>query len=181
LIRSCHWSRKARAETNLQLRVLFQWFAMEAILMVNKDHDIVPQVMWALGFLQGHAQLLIAPSMLAALLAHPRYETWRKRVRTALIALKTFRNDSVHSGFRPQDVPEDQLKGFDFLTHIGCPRVQALTKRAMCSGLTTVEELFEYIPLLFEASPNSVADAHGTVIFLFENPAAPGGRPGMRI
>ena len=52
-INSAHWSRNARWEINPQLKLLFKWFSMEALLVVNKKDEIIPYVKWALGFPSG--------------------------------------------------------------------------------------------------------------------------------
>jgi hypothetical protein len=170
LLRSYHWSNKAELDANRQLRVLFRWFAMEAIWMVSKDHDIVPSIMWSLGFPMGPGAGLLSPALSTVLKSHPTYGAWRSQILHLLYRAKTLRNDSVHSGFRRQDVPKTVLNDLTRITALACPRVQRQASAGMSAQLASAVELFEYLPLLVDGDPSYVATAHNTVIFSLENP-----------
>lgn len=169
LVRSYHWSRKAKLEANQQLRVLFRWFAMEAIWMVTKDDDITPRIMWALGFPTGNGAGLLSRTFTSALQAHPTIGGWRQQVENLLRAVKTFRNDSVHSGFRLQDIPRKQVRDFEQIMVLACARVQQTVVAGIQAGMTTSAELLEYLPTLTENNSNYINDIHGTVIYSLEH------------
>jgi hypothetical protein len=171
LVRSYHWSRRAHLEASNQLRVLFRWFAMEAIWMLTKDDDIVPRIMWLLGFPCGPGAAALSRAFTARLSQHKTISAWKSQIEDRLRKMRGFRNDSVHSGFRPQDIPRNVLGDFEHITLIACARVQACAKSGILGGLSTAEELFEYLPVITEANSNYVNDVHNNILFGLENPA----------
>jgi len=170
LLRSIHWSRKARWESNFQLKALHRWFAMEAAIKRNKDHNIVPEILLAMGFPSGHAEQALNPSLRSRLWAHPRYQSWRKEIRKRLERMRDWRNSTVHSGFRPWDFTRDELKRLNELSAIACSRVQRLLFAAIKNNLKTLEELDILAVLLLEQEENLVNDVHGNIIYGFEHP-----------
>jgi hypothetical protein len=169
LIRSYHWSRKAHLEGNRQLRVLFRWFAMEAIWMVGRDDDIVPRVMWSLGFPNGAGAAVLSRAFVKRLAEHDTIRAWKAQLDDRLKAVRSFRNDSVHSGFRPQDVARAKLAEFDEVALLACSRVQNCAKAGVLAGLSTAADLLEYLPLLVEADLNYVNDVHRTILYGLEH------------
>jgi hypothetical protein len=170
LVRSYHWSRKANLEANRQLRVLFRWFAMETIWMLSKDDDIVPRIMWVLGFPVGPAARMLSQTFVSNLQAHPTISAWKNKIEQRLRAVKTFRNDSVHSGFRLQDVARSAIREFDRIGLIACSRVQGVASAGILAGVTTASELLEYLPVLIESNGNYTNDIHNNVLYTFEHP-----------
>jgi len=170
ILRSAHWSRKARWEANRQERVLYRWFSMEAAWKRDKDDDVVPVVMVALGFPLSADSSLVNADVQERLSSHPRYRVWRERVRVRLEAMRAWRNKSVHSGFRPWDIDQSDLKSFDQLSVLACARASGLLQQALLAGITTVNEAREYAVSLMEAKQSLVNDVHGTIIYSLENP-----------
>lgn len=170
LVRSMHWLRTARNDASRQRAVLFRWFALEAILRQSKEDDIVPQVSWCLGFPMGKGAALVDPTLRGKLQSHPHYASWRKEVQRRLESIRSFRNDSVHSGFREQDVSGADLRGFEELLTMTAPRVMHFATQALVLGAETQADLIEYLPVILQTLPNLVNDLHGTVIYLLENP-----------
>jgi hypothetical protein len=176
LFRSAHWSRKAQWENNVQLRVLFRWFAIEAAWKrktsrkrKTSDDDVVPIAMLALGFPTGHHSTQLRRATMDALYEHPRYRSWREAIRRRLQELRDWRNDSVHSGFRPWDVTSARLTDFDEISTFACSRSQGLLTRALHRGLATIDEARAQVTALFEGNSNAVSDVHNTIIYSLEN------------
>jgi hypothetical protein len=169
LKRSFYWSRKAKWESDRQLRLLFRWFAMEAVWMVGKDDDISPRILWSMGFPNGSGAAAVRRDLVIGLNSDPRYDHWKKRLAKAFSAIKSFRNDTVHSGFRPVDLPDEKLREFDHFTNLACPRVQGLAYSGLQANLTDSKELLEYVPLLLERHVNPEG-MHKTLIPLLQNP-----------
>src|SRR4051812_26643882 len=110
---------------------------MEAIWVITENDDIVPRIMWCLGFPNGPGAAHLALSFRGRLHAHPRFGTWRDHIRDVLYAMKNFRNDTVHNGFRWIDVSRKTLEEFDQLAVQACGRVQEKAKSALLAGLGT--------------------------------------------
>jgi hypothetical protein len=102
---------------------------------------------------------------------HPNYRHWYETVRDRLYEVKDLRNNSVHSGFRLQDVPPEKLRTFEHLTILACPRVQRMAINGLRAGLRSAQELFEYAAVVLEGIPHVVDDVHGTIIFTLEDPS----------
>ena len=138
--------------------------------MVKKDDDIVPRLLWALGFPNGPGAGVLSAAFVKALGAHPTIGAWKRQIEDRLLRMKTFRNDSVHSGFRRQDVSATVLKDFDEITMLACARVQSCARAGVMAKLSSAAELFDYLPVLVETDARYVEDVHGTILFGLENP-----------
>lgn len=171
LLRSYYWSRKARWEFDKQLRLLFRWFAMEAIWMVSQEDDISPRILWCMGFPTGAGASIVDRHLVKNLNSDPRYRHWKKRLEDAFLAIKEFRNSTVHNGFRPVDLSNDKLSEYDHIAKLACSRVQGFAYAGIQSDLCTSRELLEYAPLIFEKQTNPKT-VHDTLIYLLANPTA---------
>lgn len=168
-MRSLHWSRKAAWEPDIQLRILFRWFAIEAACKVDKDFDVAPVIAAALGFPMKKTWNKLDAFMRNSLKAHSRYEIWRAYVHKTLRDLGRWRNDSVHSGFRPWDIPKPDLETFDRLILLGCARVQSLVCDGLFANLRDAGDFSELLGTLIELRGDGyVKDVHGTIIYTLE-------------
>lgn len=162
LLRSAYWSRRARTEDNPQLRVLFRWFAIEAIWMIEpsqscsvSNDDVITPIMWAFGFPRGQGSNLITRKASRLRREIEDHDVWKKACSTRLAAIREFRNRSVHNGFRHYDISQRELLDFDIMTYHACAAVQRQVELGLVYGFQTAAELLEYLPLLFEASCDS--------------------------
>ena len=170
-LRSAHWSRRSRWEPDLQLRVLFRWFAIEAACKVDKEFEVAPVVAAALGFPMKTIWNSLQGSTRDGLLAHPRYSSWRSQVHNRLRDLERWRNDSVHSGFRPWDISAGDLRAFDMLSNLGSARVQSLVREALVAAVSSAGDFALLVPTLIDLEAGQyVNDVHGTVIYSLEHP-----------
>lgn len=172
LTRSYHWSRRAHLEDTQHTRVLFRWFAMEAVLALEKNDDIVPHVGWAKGFPTREVERALPRTFVARLQTPPRYRQWREQVETQLEQIKRLRNDSVHQGARFQDVSHNDLQKYDRLVVAACYRVQHLAQLGLEYGLTTARGLVDCRAELTQLDPYYITAAHNLIEEL-ENPDPP--------
>lgn len=179
--RAAHWLRRARWEPSRQVRTLHRWFAIEAACKVHKDFSVVPIVCTALGFPKGQHGRFLTPKMSgqlerdAQLDAQSRYSFWSRKVLEHLEELQRWRNDSVHSGFRPWDIQGEKLRLFDKLALLGSARVMALLRDAIVRQICTAETFNDYLALLIEERWESyVDDVHGTVMWSLDHSHEPG-------
>lgn len=169
-LRSAHWSRRSRWEPDPQLRVLFRWFAIEAACKVDRKFEVAPVVAAALGFPMKAIWNSLQDSTRDGLLAHPRYPAWRSQVHNRLRDLERWRNDSVHSGFRPWDISPDDLHAFDILSNLGSARVQSLVREALVGAVSCANDFAQLVPTLIDLEAEQyVNDVHGTVIYSLEH------------
>ena len=98
-LRSLHWSRRASGEENLQIKILFNWFSIEALLKLNKKDAIVPKAMLSMGFPVGQAKNKVDVALLGKLESHPDYKAFKKLILKNMEEIEEFRNNSVHCGF----------------------------------------------------------------------------------
>jgi len=108
--RSLHWVRNSKHEKNIQLKTLFYWFAIEALLKESESDNVEGVVRWFLGFPNGKYRNDVSTSLLAGLVSHPKYNYWNKKIIDVVDKIRVFRNDSVHSGFRSVDFTKKELE-----------------------------------------------------------------------
>jgi len=164
-LRSLHWSRNSRHEKNAQIRILFDWFSVEALLKESETDNIGGSMRWFLGFPNGKSALEVSSCIKSSLNSHPEYKIWKKKLPDILDKIRNFRNDSVHSGFRGVDFTRIELELYSQITRLGTSRCQGAVQLALINGLQTVSEFKEYIALIFEENKNLINDVHGNIIF----------------
>ena len=131
---------------------------------------MAPFALWALGFPQGAGAQWVKRDLIQRLHSLPTYASWGRRLRGEFDAIRVFRNASVHSGFREQDITPATLASYEHLMTLATARVLNHAKTALALGATNQVELVEYLPLVFEANSNVVNDVQGTVIYGLEHP-----------
>ncbi|HEY9017586.1 hypothetical protein [Thiomicrospira sp.] len=164
---SLHWGRNASKENNLQLKILFKWFALEALFKKNDNDNVADTMRWFLGFPNGN-QAQIVKSTALVLQQDSRYRKWRGWISEALKDIREFRNNSTHSGFRYFDYEYSMLKTYDLLMTLGLSRCQSAVRYSILQRIETVDEFKEYIGIIFE----QVADANdilNNILFSIEN------------
>lgn len=167
--KSLHWSRNASKESNIQIKIMFMWFALEALLKESENDKVAPYIRWFLGFPNGHGAQYISKQKIEALKSNEHYEKWKRKLIDALEKIREFRNDSVHSGFRRYDFSEEELALYEKIMIFGSSRCQEAVFSALSNGLRTVSEFKEYVGLIFDSYTNIENDIHGNVLFSLEN------------
>ncbi|PMY82843.1 hypothetical protein C1X72_02010 [Pseudomonas sp. FW306-2-2C-D06B] len=169
--RSLHWSRNSKNEINPQLKVIFLWFALEALLKEDEgDNCVESYIRLFLGFPNGQQQWIIAFSIKAKLEGHPRYQYWKKQLINEVKEIRDFRNDSVHSGFRSMDFTKEKLELFNTIMIHAVGRCQAGVMRGLLNGVESLVEFKEYAVPLFESNENLINDIHNNVIYSLDHP-----------
>lgn len=168
-LRSLHWSRNSRHEKNAQLRILFDWFSVEALLKESESDNIIGSIRWFLGFPNGKSELEVSSHVKSSLNSYPKYKIWKKKLPVILNKIRTFRNDSVHSGFRGVDFTRKELELYSQITRLGTSRCQGAVQLALINGLQSVAEFKEYISLIFEEKKNLINDVHRNIISILDS------------
>jgi len=167
--KSLHWSRNASRESNIQIRIMFMWFALEALLKESENDQIAPYIRWFLGFPNGAGAQFVSQAKNNKLSSNEKYEKWKRKLLDSLEKIREFRNDSVHSGFRRFDFSYDELVLYEKIMTLGTSRCQGAVFTAMCNDLQTVSEFKEYVGIIFDSYPNIENDIHGNILYSLEN------------
>ena len=168
-LKSLHWSRHAGWEKNLQMRILFNWFSIEALLKRDEGDNIAPKAMLAMGFPIGQKKNDVDIDFLKKLENHPNYENWKKILTNDMEKIREYRNNSVHSGFRPWDLSDFELRKFSFLTEMAQVSCQKLAQYAISSDCKTEIDLYTEAPKLLSKIDNLINFVHGTLIYSLDN------------
>ncbi len=168
-LRSLHWFRNSKHENNQQLKILFSWFAVEALLKESELDNIGGTIRWFLGFPNGKSSLLVSASVLNELNQNPRYSIWKRQITDIIERIRIFRNDSAHHGFRTIDFTPKELDLYNHVMVLGLTRCQGAVQRALISGISTVSEFKEYMPYIFEDNCNLVNDVHGNILSILDS------------
>ena len=163
--RSLHWARNSKHEKNVQLKTLFYWFAIEALIKESENDNVGGVIRWFLGFPNGKYRSDVSISLLDGLASHPKYDYWNKKIIEVVDKIRVFRNDSVHSGFRSVDFTKRELELYSLVMVYSSSRCQAAVQTALINGISTVSEFKEYIPIIFEENVNIINDLHGNILF----------------
>lgn len=164
-LRSLHWFRNSKHENNQQLKILFNWFAVEALLKESETDNVGGSIRWFLGFPNGRASKSVSNELLEKLESNLRYSFWKKKLTDIIDKIRIFRNDSAHHGFRTIDFTNQELELYNQVMTYGVTRCQAAVQSALLSRISTVSEFKEYMPYIFEQNDNLVNDVHGNIIF----------------
>lgn len=166
-LRALHWARHARHENNSQLKILFNWFTLEALLKENENDNIAANVCFLIGFPNGKKILDISKTFLNIISNHHRYEFWKKKLIDELDKIRIFRNDSAHSGYRLVDFPKQTLDLYSQIMIFGTSRSLGAVQFALLNNIRTLVEFKEYMPYIFEQTARA-NDIHGTIIYSLE-------------
>lgn len=166
-LKSLYWARHSRHENNRQLKVLFSWFSLEALLKENEDDYIGATVCFCLGFPGKRKAQNINQEFMRSIESHPKYFFWLNKLTVEINNIREFRNDSVHEGFRIVDCPKDTLALYEEIMMYSTSRSQQAVQHAILNGISTVVEFKEYLPLIFEDIIR-VDDVHGNIIYSFD-------------
>ena len=167
--RSIHWSRNARWEKNVQLSLLYCWFAVEALFKESETDDVTSPLMLFLGFPGGSYSKYISRDLLRQLSENTSYSKWKKQIKVVIDEIRNFRHASVHSGFRSIDCAPDALRLYGRLMTVGLARCQGAVQTGILNGLKTVPEFKEYAGLIFESRQNGVQDIVGNVVHILDH------------
>jgi|LFRM01.2.fsa_nt_gb hypothetical protein len=169
LLRSHHWLRRSHLESSIQLKALFLWFAIETLATLRKGENIVPKIMQSLGFPKGKIGQQLDANILRELKQHSDYELVERQTEATLEEFRVFRNKVVHYGFREWDVKKETLTDSQAILMLAAPRLHGYSYDALFEGIETVQELWEFFPLLVALSPDQINDFHGTVLYLLRD------------
>lgn len=164
--KSLHWSRHSKHEKNLHLKVIFDWFAVEALLKEGQNDNVAPYIRWFLGFPNGKSCQYLDGGIKDKLESHDKYAITEKRLSNALEKIRILRNDSIHHGARKIDYTPQQLCFYSQVMLMGTARCQDAVLRAISLKLNTLQEFKDYISCIFEQKEHLISDIHGTVIHL---------------
>jgi len=167
-LKSLHWARHAKHENNQQLKVLFYWFSVEALLKESKLDNVGDSLRWFLGFPNGSKSQLVSKALIEELSSDSRYLFWKSKIVKKIDEVREFRNDSTHHGFRTIDIPKEQLVLYNQIMILGVSRCQTAVQTAIINKISTLSEFKDYMPIIFEQNKSLVNDVHKNILFLLE-------------
>lgn len=167
-LRSLHWFRNAKHENNKQLKILFYWFALEALLKESESDNISGIIRWFLGFPNGKNSQDVSLHLIKDLESHVKYHFWKRKLPIVLDKIREFRNNSVHHGFRNIEFDLSELDLFCQVMVLSVSRCQGAVRNAINNNITSISEFKEYIPEIFELNTHVKNDTHGTIIYSLE-------------
>lgn len=169
LLRALHWSRHASWEKNLHMRILFNWFAIEAILKKNENDNVAPKALFAMGFPSSNAGSIIDPRVLSEIEGHPKYSGYKTLLYKDMEAIREYRNNIVHSGHRPWDLRADELKRYTYITQTAKNSTLTFSIQGIYRGCKTTDDLWSAFPTIFADYDGLKDHVHGNIIFSLES------------
>mgnify|MGYP000846121332 FL=1 len=163
-LRALHWARHGRHENNSQLKILFNWFTLEALLKEGESDNISSNICFLMGFPNNKKRLEISEPFLASISDHPRYDFWKKKLIEDVDKIRIFRNNSAHSGFRIVDFSKPVLALYSQIMIYGTSRSLGAVRFALLNNVKTLVEFKENIANIFENTARA-NDIHGNIIY----------------
>ena len=158
------------------MRILFNWFSIEALLKldkktlgITKEDNVAPKAMLAMGFPSWQKKNDVPASVMQKLENHSEYESWKTIIAKDMDKIREYRNNSVHLGFRPWDLSESELKKYSFLSEMARNSSQKLAQYAISSGCKDALDLWSEAPKLLDKIDNLAGFVHGTLIYSLAN------------
>ncbi|WP_323658377.1 hypothetical protein [Pectobacterium versatile] len=168
-IKSIHWSHHASDEENKQLKVIFNYFCLEALFKENENDNITGMVRCFLGFPGGKYFKDVDRNIIDELNKSDEYLSLAKDVPKHLDDIRKFRNDSVHAGFRSIDISNEKLKLYDDLLNLAKFRcLNAVQLSIINEGVKDLPEFKNKAGFIFNKTAR-VDDILGTVVFSLQN------------
>lgn len=166
VIRCNHWYRNAKMETNKQLKCLFLWFSIETIAKEGNE-NIIPRLLISLGFPVGKIGEFLPTETIQTIKAHPQYNLVYRYLGNQFESIRAFRNNIVHSGFRTWDVPSEDLDKYEKLLTITSANIYQFAIKGLFEDLSTINELWEYMPVFFSYQKDLITNLHGNILYQF--------------
>lgn len=168
-IKSVHWSHHAIDEKNKQLKVIFNYFCLEALFKENEDDDITSMVRCFLGFPGGRYYKDVDTSIIDSLMSSSDYSSLVKIIPQYLNEIRKFRNDSVHAGFRYVDISNEKLKIYTRLLDFARGRCLAAVQSAIINDkIINLPDFKKNAGFIFNKIVR-VDDILGNVVFSLKN------------
>lgn len=163
-LRSLHWRRNSKNESNIQLKILFDYFSAEALFKERDGDNIGGYIRWFMGFPNGTDAKRVSPDLSLNLKSNARYLFWNRKLMETFDTMRTFRNKSVHNGFRSLEFTPLELELYQQVMVYGITRSQGAVRTAITNGVSSICEMKEYLPELFEMYI-SINDVHNNIIY----------------
>lgn len=168
-IKSIHWSHHADDEENKQLKVIFNYFCLEALFKENEDDNITSMVRCFLGFPGGKYYNNIDKVIIGSLYVSDDYSSLAKEIPIHLDDIRKFRNNSVHAGFRSIDISNEKLKLYDKLLNLAKSRcLNAVQSSIVNDKIKNLAEFKSKAGFIFNKTAR-IEDILNTVVHSLKN------------
>lgn len=168
-IKSVHWSHHASDEENKQLKIIFNYFCLEALFKENENDNITGMVRCFLGFPGGKLYKDVDKDIIDALQKDDGYSALSKDIPKHLDDIRKFRNDSVHAGFRSIDISNEKLNLYNNLLNLAKSRCLNAVKASIINeNIKSLAEFKNKAGIVFNKTVR-IDDVLGTVVFSLNN------------
>lgn len=168
-IKSIHWSHHASDEENKQLKLIFNYFCLEALFKEDENDNITGMVRCFLGFPGGKYFKDVDKSIINTLQENDDYSSLVKSIPMYLDDIRKIRNDSVHAGFRSIDISNEKLKLYDNLLNLAKIRcLNAVKQSIIHDGIKSLSEFKNKAGFIFNNRVR-IDDILGNVVFSLSN------------
>ena len=168
-LNSLHWSRLSQWENNYQLKILFNWFAIESLIKIDENDDIVTKIMLAIGLPIGEKCKEFNSDFLDKLMSYPNYRSIRANILNEINDIRDFRNKSVHLGYRKFDIDKKMIKKYSYLINNGKVCLFSLADSGIINKIENEIELWQNAAFLFQENKNSINHCHNNFLFSYTN------------
>jgi len=166
-LRSINWFNKSKEMKKKYLKFLFLWISVETLSKVKDDDNIIPRLLIALGFPSGKDILKLDKGIIQNLNLIPNYTHWKKHFLQILDEGRKLRNDIVHSGFKEQDIPMNELDEKIFILENVHGSLSGYIESIILSGVQSLEICWNVFPEYVNRNQYYVGNVSGNFLLQF--------------
>ena len=164
-LRFKHWQNKSRKEKDYQLKLIYLWFGLEAIVRLNEE-SIVPMLLKGAGFMIGNLGRYLTDEERKAILLknEEEYEKAKKICGDVFERIRKERINIVHDAYKKWEYGKNIKYDYEIL-NIVSSRLDNYAKEALQRKITSKEEFLKEFPTLYKENENLINDLYGNVVF----------------
>ncbi|MCG6146572.1 hypothetical protein [Leptospira bandrabouensis] len=148
-LRSIHYYRLAKKESNIIYKFLSYWMSFEAISRTTKEDNIKQKLLFSLNIFTGKKYKNLNQTILKKMSVHPDFKLISKIVKKSIPTLISTRNSIVHNGFNANDINNQEIRKYCILLHFGISRLQNLCKESIIDNDINLSNFWEKIEIYF--------------------------------
>ncbi|WP_291943404.1 hypothetical protein [Cetobacterium sp.] len=145
-----HWRRILKSENNPHIKLLMYWFALEGIIKVNEEDQIISKIMRIIGFVQGTLGRDINRELAKSITNQENYKEKRTKINNMLEKIRIKRNDTVHQSMQTYlNITSELQKELSLLEFIN-ETLNAFLHKALEKNVSSKKEFWDEFPKIFE-------------------------------
>ena len=163
-LRFKHWENKSWQETDYQLKLIYLWFGLEAIIKLH-DESIVDMLQKGLGFLIGNLGRNLTEEERNNIINQDKekYKIARNNSKKIFERIREERVKIVHEAHKKWEYNGNSKYDYEILM-MSSSRLDNYVKEALKKNIETKKDFLDEFTKLYKENKNLLEELYGTVI-----------------